>query len=364
MARREIQKIIDERTSNVNMHLKDIPPELYPFLAGPRQSNLPAIAGGHDINVTIPHYHTWVDTPPAQSPNPGRPAVFVPQQSLPIRISGDRRAAQEARERIEREAEALRRQLTSYEVPIERGRHQFIVGPEGDFLHDFIAETGCSIVMPPSNDDSETLYVIGPADKIDNAVNKIMDIAASMSVSNIDVARQHTKAPLTHAYNLARYLQERQAIASLEQQFSANFVLPNSTNAPASWQIFSQDGKQGMKARAEAMGLIAGHPPSRFSSMTVNPFYHPHLRGQTGQLRRDHGVHLLFPPLEDPDSHEIILIYECPGSPSEYQFPRQAPTPAQVQEYQQALQEVMTQLISIIGDDDDIISHHYEAPPK
>jgi KH domain len=364
MARREIQKIIDERTSSVNMRLKDIPPEFYPFLAGPRQSNLPNLMAGQDVNISIPHYHTWDNQPPAQSPSPGHPAPFVAQQSLPIRISGDRRAADIARQRIEHEVETLRRQLTSHQVPIERGRHQFIVGPEGDFLHDFVADTGCSIVMPPGDDDNETLYIIGPAEKIDDAINKVMDIAASMSVSNVDISRQHARAPPSHAHSLSRYLQEREAIAALEQQFGANFILPTSANAPANWQIFSRDGKQCMKARAEAMNLIAGHPPSRFHSMPVNPFFHSHLQKQAGQLRRDHGVHLLFPPVEDSDSHDIILIYEQPGSPSEYQFPRQAPSPAQVQEYQRALKEVVNHLTGIVGESNDIISQRVEAPQK
>jgi hypothetical protein len=346
------------------MRLKDIPPEFYPFLAGPRQSNLPNLMGGQDVNIFIPHYHTWENHPPAQSPNVGHPAPFVAQQSLPIRVSGDRRAAELVRQRIEREVESLRHHLTSSEVPIERGRHQFIVGPDGDFLHDFVAETGCSIIMPPNHDDSEALYIIGPAEKIDNAINKVMDIAASMSVSNVDVNRQHARAPPYHAHQLSRYLQEREAIAALEQQFGTNFVLPTSANTPANWQIFSRDGKQCMKARAEAMSLIAGHPPSRFHSMQVNPFYHSHLQNEASQLRRDYGVHLLFPPIEEQDSHDLVLIYEQPGSPSEYQFPRQSPSPVQIQEYQRALQEVVKHLTNIIGEDNDIVSQPMETPQK
>jgi hypothetical protein len=346
------------------MRLKEIPPEFYPFLAGPRQSNIPHLVNGSDINITIPHYHTWEHAPPAQSPSPGRPAPFAAQQHLPIRISGDRIAAQEARDKIERQAEVLRRQLTSYEVPIERGRHQFIVGPDGDMLHDFVRETGCSIVMPPSHDESEILYIIGPGEKIDDAVNKVMDMAASMSVSNVDVARQHARAPPSHAYQISRYLQERRAIAALERQFGANVILPPSSNSPASWQIFSRDGKQCMKARAEAMGLIAGHPPSRFHPLQVNPFFHSHLRSQATQRRRDQGVHLLFPPKEDPDSHELVLVYEQPGSPSEYEFPRQAPSPAQVQEIQRTIQKVVEQLMSELGNPNDVVSQKIDAPQK
>src|ERR1700761_3003955 len=66
LARQDIQKIIDERTSNVNMKLKDIPAEFYPFLLGPREANLQNLMGPHsqDINVSIPSYHTWHSVPP------------------------------------------------------------------------------------------------------------------------------------------------------------------------------------------------------------------------------------------------------------------------------------------------------------
>jgi hypothetical protein len=112
MARREIQSIINERTSTVNYRLKDIPAEFYPFLAGPRESNIPALMGGQDVSIKIPHYHTWSDVAPPHHVDRTRPVPFVAQPSLPIRISGDREAAQAAREQIERKVQALRQQLT------------------------------------------------------------------------------------------------------------------------------------------------------------------------------------------------------------------------------------------------------------
>jgi hypothetical protein len=48
------------------------------------------------------------------------------------RISGDRLAAQDARAEIERQVEELRRYITLSQIPIIRGRHQFIVGDGGD----------------------------------------------------------------------------------------------------------------------------------------------------------------------------------------------------------------------------------------
>jgi hypothetical protein len=191
-----------------------------------------------------------------------------------------------------------------------------------------------------------------------------MDIATSMSVTNVDVARHHARAPQSHAHNIGRYLRERQAIDALEQQYGANFVLPMSRDGAANWQIFSQDGKAGMRARTDALNLIAAHPPSRFHPMRVDPFFHNHLQDRAHQIRHDHGIHLLFPPIEDPESHELILIYEQPGSPGEYQIPRQAPTPAEIQEHQRAIQHAVAFLQGIVGDSNDVVTRHFEAPQK
>jgi rRNA processing protein Krr1/Pno1 len=362
-ARDEVQKIIDARSTGSNLSLKDVPPEFYPFLAGVRQSNIDLLTKDNNLNVHIPTYHTWQGVPPAQPAGQGQPAPFIAQPSLPIRISGDRQAAQEARAKIERRVNVLKRQLTSQQLAIERGRHQFIIGQNGQSLHDLLEETGCSVILPPPGDDSEELYIVGPPGNIDLAVNKILDIAASMAVSNVDVARQHAKAPPAHAHNVSRYLRDRQAIADLERQYAANFVLPTSQNAPQNWQIFSSDGKQNIRARTDAMNLISAHPPSRFHTYNVNPFYHTHLQKQAPQVRKEHGVHLLF-PLDNPESNEVIVVYEQPGSPSEYQIPRQAPTPQQIQEHQKAVQAAVKFLDELLGPQEDIVSRHVEAPPK
>jgi rRNA processing protein Krr1/Pno1/predicted RNA-binding protein YlqC (UPF0109 family) len=359
LARRDIQSIIDERTSRVNMRLKDIPAEYYPFL-----NRVQGLTNGHDINLSIPQYHTWQNAPPPQAPAKGQPIPFVPQENIPIRISGDRKSAEAVRKAIEQHAAELKRHLASRPVSIEQGRHQFIVGQNGEGLRDLIAETGCSVLVPPPEDDSETLYIVGPPNKLEGAVNRVLDQAASMSVSNIDLARQHARAPPFHPYFLSRYLKERQALADLERQYAASFVLPPSQQSPANWQIFSKDGKQGMRARAEAMNLIAAHPPSRFHAATIDPFYHTHLRTRAPQIRREQGVHLLFPPSEDTESHQIVLIYEQPGAPSEYKFPREAPTAAEIKEHELAIQKSKALLDSLFGNRGEVVSRQVEAPSK
>lgn len=369
LARAEINNIVNERTSNVNLRLKDIPPEFFPFLAGPRNSRLDALHEGRDARIQIPHYYQWSDQAP-MIPRPGQRASFAPHPQHSIGISGDREHAQELQAVLEGQVAQLQRQLSLAQTPIERGRHQFIAGNRGQALHDFFEETGCALILPPPGDDSEELTIVGPADKIDFAMNKVMDLAASMAMASVDVARQHSQAAnaQAHARALTRYLQQRQAIQQLEQAHNASIALPDSRqrNAPTAWEIFAKEGKDTMRARADIMNLISGHPPSRMRHVDVDPFYHQHLQQNFArQLRKDSGVHLLFPtPEELEHSPQVVFVYEAPGTPSEYELPRQKPAASEAREFEKALQQAEQELLQLINAQEAIKSRDFEAHPK
>jgi hypothetical protein len=130
MARREIDAIVNERTSTVNLRLKEIPAEFYPFLAGPRNVIIDKLTNGQDVKVQIPEYHTWQSQAPPQVQR-NQPVPFAPQTNFPIQISGERVAAQQIQAELERRAQDLRQRLALEQRSIERGRHQFIVGDRG-----------------------------------------------------------------------------------------------------------------------------------------------------------------------------------------------------------------------------------------
>lgn len=367
MARREIEQLVNERTSTINTRMRDIPAEFYPFLAGAHNSRVGAFEQGRDLKVQIPHYHTWSGQAPPQPNAPRQLPAFLPQAALPIQIAGDRQAANEVRLQIEREVEHLRRQLVADQIAIERGRHQFIIGNKGTSLHDFLHETGCSVVLPPDSEDSEMLTIIGPADRLDDGVNKIMDLASSMSMASVDIARQHQNAPSgaqTHARNLTRYLQQREAIKQLEQLYDARIVAQTTAGGPTAWEVYSRDGKNTMRARSDIMNLISGHPPTRLAPVSVNPFYHEHLRQRAAQqVREQFGVHVVVPEELD-DADEILLVYEGPSAASEYELPRKQPSANEVREFEKALQEAQAHILGLISGQQDVVSRDVEAPTK
>ncbi|KAL1306230.1 hypothetical protein AAFC00_004321 [Neodothiora populina] len=361
-ARRLIEDIVGQRTSTVNTRLRDIPAEFYPFLAGPHNAGVGALEQGRDINVQIPHYHTWSAQPPPQANAPRQLPAFVPQTAFPINIAGDRAAAAEARAQIEQQVAQLKQQLAAEQLAIERGRHEFIRGEKGAALHDFLAETGCSVIFPPDSEDDEMILVVGPEDKLEEGVNKIMDLASSMSSHTVDFARSHPNAPggaQAHAHAVTRYLQQRQAIQQLERTYDARIV-PQGT----AWQVYTRDGKNGIRARSDISNLVLGHPPSRLSPMHVDPFYHQHIRQNAGKkVREQFGVHLVVPE-EYGDDDDILLVYEGPSDAADYELPRRQPSAQELQEFQRALKQAQEHLLSLIGAQQDIVSREVEAPVK
>ena len=368
MARQEIDAIVNERTSTVNLRLRDIPAEYFPFIAGPHNSGINALEDGRQIRVQVPRYHTWSEQPPPQAPSSGMP-VFTPSSDNHIRISGDRLAAQEARAAIERQVQELRRQITLSQFPIERGRHQFVSDSKGASLNDILAETGCAVILPPASEDTEVLTVIGPLDKLEIGTNKVIDLASSMQMSLVDIARQHANAPLgpqVHARALTRYLQQRQAIAQLERQFDARIILPTNENGPTSWEVYHKDGRNGIRARQDITNLISAHPPARLRHVEIDPFFHEHIHRQGAiRVRDEFGVHLL-PPEEVNQEPHLVLVYEgrSPDDGGPYELPRQRPSSDEIAEFETNLRQAQDFILGLVQGQQDIGAASVEVPPK
>lgn len=358
LARREIDAIVKQRTSNVNLKLRDIPPELYPFLAGSRNQRVNDFAEARGVRVQIPQYQNWLAEAPAASPQ-----AFKPQEGYHIQVSGEREAARQTQLELESHARDLLQSLALSQLPIEQVRHQFIVGDRGGSMHDFLEETGCTLIMPPSGVDDETLCIVGPPERLEGAVNKAIDLASSMSMASVDTSRQHAGAR-GHSADLANYFQSRQAFRQFEDLYNAHVVLPSASNSSSPWQIYAKDGRNTTRARGDIVSLVNGHPPSRFRSVNVHPFYQQRLREQHGQVIRDkHGVHVLFPDQVE-DSPRVLLVYEGQEPPSQYSFPKSQPSAAQVAEFDQALQQAERVLLGDVGSHGEIVQRSVSAPVK
>ncbi|KAI9716990.1 MAG: hypothetical protein M1828_007455 [Chrysothrix sp. TS-e1954] len=367
LAKKEIEAIVGQRPSTVNSKMRHIPAEFYPFIAGAHNSRLNALQEGREVQVHLPQYHAWHRQPPEPVSSPGESLNFTPQEGLPIQLSGDRDIVRQVQSDIEVQVARLQRTLTLHQIEVERARHQFVVGERGSSLHDFLEETGCSVILPPSSHDTETVTIVGPPDQIENAVNKILDLASSMTSTSVDLTRiygSNSPGTQTHARDVTRYLQERQALRELENLHNANIVTSNSPGSISPWQIYAREGKNAMRARADVTNLLGAHPPSRFRNVDIHPFYQQELRSQHAEAVRDkHGVHLVFPDNELVQT-PVLLVYEGSEAFQDYAVPRSMPSNDQIPKFEHALAEVERYILALADAQEEIVQQSLEAPLK
>lgn len=365
-ARDLILKIAGERAANVSTRVKNVPVELYPFIAGPKNNYVHKLEEDKHVQIRVPPVQAWSAQPP-QLPSAGQPPVFQPApiENL-IQLAGERAAVQAARAEIERRAEELRRQLAMEQLSIQRGRHQFIIGDRGVPMDQFFEDTGCSIILPTDEDD-DMVTIIGPRDHVQNGLEKAMDLAMNMQCSNIDISRFHRQAPggaAAHARNVTRYLRQRREIERLEKQYNVHFNTPFSQEGALPWELYSRDGKNAIRAQSEIKGLVDAHPPARMVSVPVDPFFYNYIQKEIQpKVRREYQVQLVVPEASEADT-PVLLVYEGPASPDSYEIPRSQPSQSDIAQMRKFLDEASKHLQSLVNQQEALANKSVEVPLK
>ncbi|KAH8684762.1 putative KH domain-containing protein [Tricladium varicosporioides] len=368
LAQEAINKIANERGAAVNVKLRDIPAEFYPFLAGPNNAQAEALEQAHGIQMRVPPHHTWTSRPPPAVPSGPDAPVFLPAAGdNHIALAGDRVAVQAARAEIARRAQQLQHELTIIKDNIDRGRHQFIVGNRGLPVEQFFAETGCSIVLPgqglsADDDDYEKITIIGPADRTQAAMDRAIDLAMGMQTSSLTLPT--APGAKEHARNLTQYLRECKEIERIEKLYESHiFTELNADGSAAPWQLYSRDGKNVIKARSEINRILEAHPPTRMTTVPMDPFFHPHLKAHFApEVKTKYGVSVVTPQMSDA-SLPVLLVFEGESAKeSEYQVPRGRPSAAEVKSFQQGLQEARQHILDIIKSQSEIESKTIDVP--
>ncbi|KAM6533101.1 hypothetical protein FALCPG4_006121 [Fusarium falciforme] len=368
-ARDEILKIAGERSANVQTKVRGIPAAFYPFIAGPDNALAHALEENNGIQIRVPPLQAYTPGQVPVTTVPGQRPVFTPagQEENHIQLAGDRAAVQKVRAEIERQVAELHRQLAAEQLSIQRGRHQFIIGDRGVPVDQFFNDTGCAILLPTDEDD-DTITVVGPADQVAAGLEKAMDLAMGMQMSNLDIARFHRNAPggaAVHAGNVTRYLRQRKEIERLEKLYHTHINTPFSEGGALPWELYSREGKNAIRAQSEISGIINGQPPSRMTSVPVDPFFFQHLRNDvTPRVKRDYGVQMVVPEAGEGEV-PVLLVYEGPD-PAEgpYQLPRSKPTDAEARAFQQGLQDAQKHILELIKKQEAITTATLDVPAK
>jgi len=359
-AQDEILRIAGERTATVNTKLRTIPAEFYPFISG-------NVLEGNGVQAHVPPYSTWRSQPPPQKAPAGQQPVFLPAaDDNHITLAGDRAAVQAMKLKIEQLAEDLRRQLIVEQFHVNKARHQFIIGNRGMSPEEFFSETGCAIILPGGEVDDEMIALVGPPSQILAAKKKALSQVAQMQQSTVDLSRILRNAPDagSHIRNLTQYLRQRKAIEELENQHQAQiFADVSQSGGAAPWEVFSRDYENLSNAQSEIASIVNAHPPSRMSTIPVDPFFHQYLQKEAApRVKKDFGVHVVLPHPSEVDGPVLLVFEGETGIDSGYQVPRDQPSPDQIGAFKQGLQDARRHILEIINAQAEIISTSIEVP--
>ncbi|KAL6249693.1 hypothetical protein RBB50_003548 [Rhinocladiella similis] len=344
-----ITKQVKALQPKVDMPVRGIPPEFYPFIAGQHATRLRQMEQNHGIQINVPQYTTWKQQPPSRPAEAHQAPAFVPHGDNPIIVSGEQAAVLEARALLEQLAEELQKELMLEELAAEQILHPYIVGDRGMDPLKFLEETGCAVILPPPEHETEDIHIIGPKDKLDAGRNLAEELMSRKHNRAVDMHKHFNDAPHgpeRHSRALAQYLQEKAIQREFQKSHGAEIVFPGSSNASPSWTVISNDPQKALSARNELSKITQAYPTPRIQLVEVDPFFYPHLNQMhASDLRENLGVHLIVP---EDGSDPVVLVYEGPAQDGPFSIPRNKPSKADISTFEKALQEAQAMLLSNI----------------
>lgn len=359
-AKKAIEKIVGEKAGTTKTKLRGIPSEFYRFIAGPYDTHADSLRNTHNLSeLEIPSNYILRTVPQAHDG-----PIFVPAAADNcITLNGDRAAVLAARAEIERRAKQLHEELTRHEVRgISKGRHQSIIGEKGNPGEDFFATTGCALFVPEKDEQDNTFTIVGPADKIQNAVREARKLSTKSQSATIDVEQHFTGIPNSkeHGHNLSRYLRQRNEMERLERLHNARIYTPNSVNSSI-WEIFSGETEAVYDVQGQLMNIMDAHPHSRMANIPVDPFYHKHLEQDISpRVKKDYGVHVVLP---DGPNGDVLLVFEGPtGNEPDYSISRGQPSKNDIAQFKRGLEDARKHIIDVISSQAEITSESIDVP--
>ena len=65
-------------------------------------------------------------------------------------------------------------------MEVKKSQHRYVIGPRGNAINEILAETGVFVEMPSNADESETITLRGPQEKLGLALTKVYEKANSV----------------------------------------------------------------------------------------------------------------------------------------------------------------------------------------
>ncbi|KTW30781.1 hypothetical protein T552_00493 [Pneumocystis carinii B80] len=355
LAKKEIEAIVEERTSHITVKITSINPKFYSLISSANNSGIQEWARDKDLKIDIPSSYLESDV----------------EKLKPIVISGEKNLVNTAKAEIEALYAEFKSTTVSASVVISKRLHKYL---DEKLLQDILYRLKCSIIIPPYSSPSESLLICGPPSFIGESIQCLMERANSIYLDMLDITKAHPSAAdhIAHARDITRYFLKKKEIARIEKKYQIQITLPSmdtllKQNLTSIIYEFAGENAGNVKnAKKEIIMLINSYPPYRILRLNLDPLLHCHIIGQKGRnlqkIREQYFIDVLFSS-EDSFNSEIVLIYE--GRPDEKLQPA-VTIQLTLEKVAELLKKTATEMADIISRDIYIPDkyHKYILGPK
>jgi len=155
----EIQKISDEQSKQAFEKL-EVPKIYHPFIQGASNINVQNLLAKHPgVRINIPPLSVMKDE---------------------LSITGEKEGVLACKAAITQIWREMEKKCSTIQVEVKKSQHRYVIGPRGNAINEILAETGVFVEMPPNTDDSETITLRGPQEKLGFALTKVYEKANSV----------------------------------------------------------------------------------------------------------------------------------------------------------------------------------------
>jgi len=156
----EIQKISDEQSKQA-FEKMEVPKIYHPFIQGANNANVNALTAQHaNVRINIPPLSVNRDE---------------------LSITGEKEGVLACKAAIHQIWREMEKKCSTIQVEVKKSQHRYVIGPRGNAINEILAETGVFVEMPPNTDDSETITLRGPQEKLGLALTKVYEKANSVA---------------------------------------------------------------------------------------------------------------------------------------------------------------------------------------
>lgn len=164
-AEHKLRTMSDEQSKRAFERV-EVPKVLHPFILGPHNETVNQITADTGARINIP--------PPSV-------------QNDELTVNGEKEGVLEAVRRIVAIRREMEKKCTTVSIEVPRTQHKYVIGPRGTTLQDILKETGVSVEVPPTDNNSDTITLRGPSERLGNALSLVYQKANSVRSTVLEV---------------------------------------------------------------------------------------------------------------------------------------------------------------------------------